>query len=83
MNLHATHSEQYTQTTKEIANYVGRNFTKYTAALVTSPETLSLPMPVESADPDPADVVAVNSHRQLYGYYLKQTEAYNDFKASL
>jgi hypothetical protein len=30
---------QYTQTTKEIANYVGRCFKKYTAALMTWLET--------------------------------------------
>jgi hypothetical protein len=38
-DLQATQSDQFTKTTKEIANFVGRTFSKYTGALVTSVET--------------------------------------------
>jgi hypothetical protein len=49
-DLQATQSDQFTKTTKEIANYVGRTFTKDTGA-VTSVETSSLPMPLEPTNP--------------------------------
>jgi hypothetical protein len=72
-DLQATQSDQFTKTTKEIANYVGRTFTKYTGALVTSGETLSLPMPVEPTDPDPTNPVLVNKYKDLYSAYIKKT----------
>jgi flagellar hook assembly protein FlgD len=81
-DLQATQSDKFTKTTKEIATYVGRTFIKYTGALVTSVETLSLPMPVEPTEPDPTNPVQVNKHKELYSTFIKQTDASNDFKAS-
>jgi hypothetical protein len=51
--------DQFIKTTKEIKNYVGRTYTKYTADLVQAVEDLTTDNPMAPADPDPANQLAV------------------------
>jgi pyruvate/oxaloacetate carboxyltransferase len=51
--------DQFIKMTKEIKNYVGRTYTKYTADLVQAVEDLVIQDPVAPADPDPANQLAV------------------------
>jgi hypothetical protein len=53
--------DQFIKTTKEIKNYVGRTYTKYTADLAQAVEDLVIQDPVAPADPDLANQLAVES----------------------
>jgi hypothetical protein len=45
--------DQFIKTTKEIINYVGRTYTKYTAEFTQAVQDLELTVPTPPADPDP------------------------------
>jgi hypothetical protein len=51
--------DQFIKTMKEIKNYVGRTYTKYTADLVQAVEDLVIQDPVAPTDPDPANQLVV------------------------
>jgi hypothetical protein len=51
-------SEQYVKTTKEISNWVGREYTKYTEEVCEAVKTLTLTSPTSPQDPPPANLVA-------------------------
>ena len=51
-------NEQYVKTTKEVMNWVGREYTKHTGELVQAVSTLQLAAPVAPANPPANDAVA-------------------------
>ena len=44
--------------TKEIINYIGRTYTKYTAEFTQAVRDLELDAPAAPENPDPADMLA-------------------------
>ena len=50
--------DQYIKTTKEVINYVGWTYTKYTAVFIQAVRDLELTDPVAPPNPDPSDVIA-------------------------
>ena len=50
--------DQYITTMKEITNYVGRTYTKYTAEFTQAVRDLELDAPAPPENPDPGDVLA-------------------------
>ena len=56
-------SDQFIQTTQEVANYVGHTHKKHTAVFVQPVEGLELDMPTEPVDPPAGDVIAWNVGR--------------------
>jgi hypothetical protein len=50
---------QFIKMTKEIKNYVGQTYTKYTGDLVQAVEDLVIQDPAAPADPDPVNQLAV------------------------
>jgi hypothetical protein len=75
--------DQYIKTTKEIINYVGRTYTRYTAEFTQAVQDLELTMPVAPADPDPANTIAFEMWKlDLKEHRVKEQE-YENFRAGL
>lgn len=75
--------DQYIRTTKEIINYVGRTYTKYTAELTQAVRDLVLTDPMAPVNPDPANVIAFELWKiEIKEHRMKQQE-YANFKAGL
>jgi hypothetical protein len=78
-------SDQYIRTKKEVALYVGRAYTKYTAELKGAVDNLVLNMPVQPVPPadDKPTAVELETWKSDSKEYRDRTMAYNDFKAGL
>ena len=76
-------SEQYAKTTKEIVNWVGREYTKYTAELVEAVDSLDITMPTEPADPPAGDALAFERWKLDLKKHNDKAEAFNNFLARL
>jgi hypothetical protein len=71
------------KTTKEIINYVGRMYTKYTADFTQAVRDLELTMPEAPVDPDPANTIAFEMWKlDLKEHRVKEQE-YENFWAGL
>ena len=75
--------DKYIRTTKEIANYVGRTFTKYPGDFTAAKETLELDDPDEPNDPDPNDQVAFEHWKLNIKDHRTKMQEYANFRASL
>ena len=76
-------ADQYVKTTKEIARYVGRKYTEYTAEFVRAVEEHKLTMPKAPADPKGTDMVTVEKWKLEFREYRTKNQKYNDFQAWL
>ena len=81
--------DQYIKTTKEIINYVGRTYTKYTAEFTQAVRDLELTDPTPPANPtftDPAataTVIALEIWKHAYKEHQIRAQEYSNFKAGL
>jgi hypothetical protein len=75
--------DQFIKTAKEIKNYVGRTYTKYTADLVQAVEDLDIQDPVAPADPDPANQLAVVVWKMELKEHRDKVQHYANFRAGL
>jgi hypothetical protein len=75
--------DQFIKTTKEIKNYVGRTYVKYTADLVQAVEDLVIQDPVAPADPDPANQLAVEVWKMELKEHQEKVQHYANFRAGL
>jgi hypothetical protein len=69
--------DQYIKTTKEIINYIGRTYTKYTAEFTQAVRDLELIDPTPPADPDPTNIIVF----KLWKLELKEYNS--NFRAGL
>jgi hypothetical protein len=76
-------SEQYVKTTKEISNWVGREYTKYTGELCEAVKTLILTSPTSPVDPPANDPMAFERWKLALKKFNDTEEAHNDFRARL
>jgi hypothetical protein len=75
--------DQFLKTTKEIKNYVGWTYTKFTADFVQSVEDLALADPVAPANPDPANQLAVEIWKMELKEHREKIQHYQNFRAGL
>jgi hypothetical protein len=67
--------DQYIKTTKEIINYVGRTYTKYTAEFTQAVHDLKLIDPTPPADPNPMNIIVFELWKlELKEYKVKEQE---------
>lgn len=76
-------SEQFAQTTKEVMNWVGREYTKHTGELVKAVQDLSLTPPPALADPQGGDPVAFEVWKHELKKYSDRLETQAHFRARL
>jgi hypothetical protein len=75
--------DQFIKTTKEIKNYVGRTYTKYTTDLVQAVEDLVIQDPVAPADPDLANQLAFEVWKMELKEHREKVQHYTNFRAGL
>jgi hypothetical protein len=75
--------DQYIKTTKEIINYVGRTYTKYTAEFTQAVKDLELNDPTPPDDPSPADVLALERWRVKIKEHSIKEQEFKNFRAGL
>jgi hypothetical protein len=71
--------DQFIKTTKEIKNYVGQTYTKYTADLVQAVEDLVIQDPVAPTDPDLANQLAVKVWKMELKEHQEKVQHYANF----
>jgi hypothetical protein len=71
--------DQFIKMTKEIKNYVGRTYTKYTADLVQVVKDLDIQDPVAPADPNPANQLAVKVWKMELKEHRDKVQHYANF----
>jgi pyruvate/oxaloacetate carboxyltransferase len=71
--------DQFIKMTKEIKNYVGRTYTKYTADLVQAVEDLVIQDPVAPVDPDLANQLAVKVWKMELKEHQEKVQHYANF----
>jgi hypothetical protein len=75
--------DQYIKTTKEIKNFVGRTYTKFTGDLVQAVEDFSLDDPQAPTDPDPTNTLAVEIWKMELKEHREKVQHYENFRAGL
>ena len=75
--------ERYIRTTREISNYVGVAYPKYTADFTAAVDTLELTDPVEPPAPDPDDLVAFERWKYVYKEYMMKIQEFTNFRSGL
>jgi hypothetical protein len=75
--------DQYIKTMKEIKNFVGRTYTKYTGDLIQAVEDLNLDNPQAPVDPDPANQLAVEIWKMELKEHREKVQHYENFRAGL
>ena len=75
--------DQFIKTTKEIVNYVGRTYTKYTAEFTQAVRDLELADPPAPAAPDPTNVVGFEMWKLDIKDHRAKQLAYSNFRAGL
>ncbi len=75
--------DEFIKMTKEIKNYVGRMYTKYTADLVQVVEDLTIDNPMAPADPDPANQLAVEVWKMELKEHWEKVQHYANFRVGL
>jgi hypothetical protein len=77
-------SDKFIRTTKEVALYVGRKYTKFTGDLVQGVKDLELNDPEPPPEPaDPANALQLKRWELAEKTHQARTEAYADFRAGL
>jgi hypothetical protein len=76
-------SEQYVKTTKQIINWVGREYTKHTRTLVEAVEVLQLDAPIAPVVPDDGNPVEFELWKMEVRKHQEKEEAFDNFKARL
>jgi hypothetical protein len=71
--------DQYIKTTKEIKNFVGRTYTKFTGDLIQAVEDLSLDDPQAPTDPDPMNPLAVEIWKMELKEHQEKVQNYKNF----
>jgi hypothetical protein len=80
----AGNSDQFVRTTKEVALYVGRKYTKFTGDLVQAVKDLQLTDPEPPAEPgDAANAVQLKRWELAEKTHQSKVESYADFRAGL
>ena len=75
--------DQYIKMSKEIINYIGRTYTKYTAELTQAVRDLELNAPTSPENPDPGDALAFKVWKlDIKEHWVKEQE-YANFQAGL
>jgi hypothetical protein len=75
--------DQFIKTTREVINYVGRTYTKNTAAFTQAVRDLELNDPAAPTDPDITNVIAVEMWKLELKKHSAKTEEYENFCAGL
>jgi hypothetical protein len=75
--------DQFIKMTKEIKNYVGWTYTKYTTDLVQVVEDLTIDNPMAPADPDPVNQLAVEVWKMELKEHREKVQHYTNFRAGL
>ena len=76
-------NKQYAMTTKEIMNWVGREYKKYTGELVEAVRTLQLAAPNAPQDPPANDAIAFERWKLAVKKHSDREEEHTNFKARL
>jgi hypothetical protein len=71
--------DQFIKMTKEIKNYVGRTYTKYTADLVQAVEDLVIQDPGAPVDPDPTNQLVVKVWKMELKEHRDKVHHYANF----
>jgi hypothetical protein len=64
---------------KEIINYVGRTYTKYTAEFTQAVRDLELTVPTPPADPDPTNTIAFEMWKLEIKEFRVKEQEYSNF----
>jgi hypothetical protein len=84
LNTSGDDNDLFTRTTKEIENYVGRNYTRYTGELVVAVRNLVIGMPPDiRMVRDDANAAVLQIWKEDRKEQLEKTKVFNDFKAGL
>jgi hypothetical protein len=76
--------DQYIKTTKEVINYVGRTYTKYTAEFTQAVRDLELTDPTPLMNPtDATNVITLEVWKHEYKEHRIKTQEYSNFRAGL
>ena len=75
--------ERYIRTTREIGNYVGVAYPKYTADFTAAVDSLELTNPEEPPAPDSANLVAFERWKYVYKEYMMKMQEYTNFRSGL
>jgi hypothetical protein len=75
--------DQYIKTTKEIVNYVGRTYTKFTSEFITAVMELELDDPEAPDNPDPRDQVGFELWKLDIKEHRLKLQEYANFRAGL
>jgi len=75
--------DQFIKTTKEIINYVGRTYTKYTSEFTQAVKDLELADPTQPEDPDPAQVLQLEVWKLDIKEHRIKVQEYENFRAGL
>ena len=75
--------EIVSRTTREICNYVGIAYPKYTVDFTAAVDTLDLTDPEEPPAPDPANLVAFERWKYVYKEYMLKVQEYTNFRSGL
>jgi hypothetical protein len=76
--------DQYIKTTKEIINYLGPTYTKYTAEFTQAVRDLQLMVPTPPTDTDPTNMIAFEMWKvEVKEYRVKEQEYFQLLSQSL
>ena len=75
--------DQFIKTTKEIINYVGRTFTRYTGEFTQAVRDLHLDNPTKPDDPKTESMIAVELWKIEIKEYFVKTQEIANFRAGL
>jgi hypothetical protein len=75
--------DQFIKTTKEVINYVGRTYTKYTAEFTQAVRDLELVVPMPPANPDPNNPIAFEMWKLEVKEHRVKEQEYSNFRAGL
>jgi hypothetical protein len=75
--------DQYIKTTKEVNNYVGRTYTKNTAAFTQAIRDLELVAPIAPTNPDPTNAIAFEMWKLEARDHRAKAQEYDNFRAGL
>ena len=75
--------DQYIKTTKEVINYVGRTYTKYTAEFTQAVRDLALDDPTPPVNPAANDVIAFEMWKLDIKEHRVKAQEYSNFRAGL
>jgi hypothetical protein len=75
--------DQFIKTTKEIINYVGRTYTKFTCEFINAVTNLELLEPIPPENPDPGDHVEFEIWKLDIKEHRVKVQEYSNFQAGL